>query len=92
MNLILAELMVSLFGIPVDFLASWQRGWKMGLRLCKAPGFILTTLGKIITIFRHIYVYVCIGMSSMNSLTCMSVYRWILLRHEVGGNIIVHTL
>ena len=56
----------------------------MGSRLCQATGFILTTLGKIIIIFRHVYGYVCIGMSSMNSLTCMSVYRWILLRHEVG--------
>jgi hypothetical protein len=46
MNLILAELLVSLYGIPVDFLASLQGGWKMGPTLCKATGFILTTLGN----------------------------------------------
>ena len=46
MNLILAELLVSLYGIPVDFVASAQGGWKMGPGLCKATGFILTTLGN----------------------------------------------
>jgi hypothetical protein len=46
MNLILAELLVSLYGIPVDFTASAQGGWKMGSGLCKATGFILTTLGN----------------------------------------------
>ena len=45
MNLILGELLVSLYGIPVDFLASWQGGWKMGSALCQATGFILTSLG-----------------------------------------------
>ena len=61
----------------------------MGSRLCKATGFILTTLGKIIIMFKYVYDYFLIGMSSMNSLTCMSVYRWILLRHEAGGGFIV---
>ena len=61
----------------------------MGSRLCKATGFILTTSGKIIIMFKYVYGYFLIGMSSMNSLTCMSVYRWILLRHEVGGDFIV---
>ena len=86
MNLILAELLVSLYGIPVDFLASWREGWKMGPRLCKVTGFILTALGEIIIIFRYVYSYVMIGMSSMNSLTSMSVYRWILIKHEVSEN------
>ena len=46
MNLILSELLVSLYGIPVDFMASLQEGWKMGQVMCQATGFILTTLGK----------------------------------------------
>ena len=45
MNLILAEMLVSLFGIPVDALASAQGGWNMGATLCITVGFVLTTLG-----------------------------------------------
>ena len=52
MNLILCELLVSLYGIPVDFLASWQRGWKMGVRLCESTGFILTFLGNYFSCFQ----------------------------------------
>ena len=44
-NLILTELLVCLYGFPVDFLASWQEGWKMGRSLCISTGFILTVLG-----------------------------------------------
>ena len=46
MNLILAEMMVVLFGIPVDAIASFQHGWKMGETMCQVVGFTLTTLGK----------------------------------------------
>ena len=46
MNLIMSELLVSLYGIPVDFMASLQEGWKMGQVMCQATGFILTTLGN----------------------------------------------
>ena len=45
MNLILTEMLVSLFGIPVDALASAQGGWNMGATLCITVGFVLTTLG-----------------------------------------------
>ena len=47
MNLVLAETMITIFGLPIDFLASYYFGWKMGKNLCLATGFILTTAGKI---------------------------------------------
>ena len=46
MNLILVELLASVYGMPVDFLASLQHGWKMGPSICKFTGFVLTTLGE----------------------------------------------
>ena len=46
LNLILTELMICLYGIPVDFLATLQGGWIMGKELCVATGFILTVLGR----------------------------------------------
>ena len=37
-----------------------------------------------------------LGMVSMSSLTSMSIYRWILIRHQVGrmdiGKIIIYSL
>ena len=44
-NLVVAEFMIACYGIPVDFMASWQRGWKMGKVLCQVTGFVLTTAG-----------------------------------------------
>ena len=35
-----------MYGLPVDFMATYHFGWKMGEKLCKATGFILTTSGK----------------------------------------------
>ena len=46
MNLILTELAVCLYGIPVDLVATMQEGWVMGEGLCTATGFILTLLGR----------------------------------------------
>ena len=46
MNLILTELGVCLYGIPVDLVATMQGGWGMGEGLCTATGFILTVLGR----------------------------------------------
>ena len=46
MNLVMAELLICLFGIPVDFVASLQGGWNMGQTMCSLTGFILTVLGK----------------------------------------------
>merc|ERR1712079_566794 len=47
MNLVLAETLITLYGLPVDFTASLHFGWKMGKSLCKATGFILTTTGEV---------------------------------------------
>ena len=46
MNLIIAESLITMYGLPVDFTATYHFGWKMGENLCKATGFILTTSGK----------------------------------------------
>ena len=44
--MVFAEFIIAAFGLPVDFLASWWHGWKMGKTLCIVTGFILTTTGK----------------------------------------------
>ena len=46
LNLILTELLICLYGIPVDLVASLQGGWVMGRELCVATGFALTVLGR----------------------------------------------
>ena len=46
MNLIFAELIMASFGVPVNFLASLQHGWKMGKLLCDIFGSLLTLEGK----------------------------------------------
>ena len=46
MNLVFAELVTAAYGIPVDFAASIQHGWKMGKGMCDATGFLLTLSGK----------------------------------------------
>jgi hypothetical protein len=45
MNLILAETIIAGYGIPIDSIATFQHGWKMGKEVCLATGFILTTTG-----------------------------------------------
>ena len=35
MNMIFAELVMVLFGVPVNFIASIQHGWKMGKSFCQ---------------------------------------------------------
>ena len=47
MNLIVGELLVSMFGIPVDAWAAIRQGWKLGYHLCITLGFSLTLLGEI---------------------------------------------
>lgn len=47
MNLVLAETLIAVFGLPVDFLASYYYGWKMGKSLCVLTGFILSTSGEL---------------------------------------------
>ena len=46
MNLVFAELVTAGYGIPVDFTASLQHGWKMGKGMCNATGFLLTLSGN----------------------------------------------
>ena len=46
MNLVLAETLIAVIGLPIDFLASYYYGWKMGKSLCVLTGFILSTSGK----------------------------------------------
>jgi hypothetical protein len=44
--MIFAETLIAGYGIPVDTIATYQHGWKLGKELCLATGFVLTTLGK----------------------------------------------
>ena len=37
---------MALFGVPVNFLASIQHGWKLGKTVCNVTGFLLTLEGK----------------------------------------------
>ena len=46
MNLVLTELITASYGLPIDFIATYSYGWKMGKPLCEATGFILTATGK----------------------------------------------
>ena len=46
MNLVFAETIIAVYGIPVDFTASLLQGWKMGKMLCYTTGFLLTFSGK----------------------------------------------
>ena len=41
-----SDLMIALLGIPMDFFAALQFGWKMGEGPCVFLGFALTFLGK----------------------------------------------
>ena len=61
MNITFSELIMSLFGVPVDFIASLQLGWKLGAEFCQVTGFLLTLLGMyIINIFTATSLYRCI--------------------------------
>ena len=46
MNIVFTELISAAYGLPIDFLATYTYGWKMGRQLCEITGFILTTSGK----------------------------------------------
>ncbi|CAB4057128.1 OPN3 [Lepeophtheirus salmonis] len=66
LNLIVAEFVVSFFGIPVDFLSSFNRGWKYGEGFCKVVGFVLTAMGigSVYTLTILALVRLCIWLSS----------------------------
>ena len=48
LNLLVTELIVASVGLPLEFVAAIQFGWKMGETACKAFGFLLTFLGDLI--------------------------------------------
>ena len=48
-----AEIIIASYGLPIDFVASIQYGWKLGKKLCLATGFILTTTGNYIFILNN---------------------------------------
>ena len=45
MNLIFTELIMAIYGLPVDFIAAYTNGWEMGKEMCEATGFILSASG-----------------------------------------------
>ena len=46
MNLIVVDMIISVYGIPIDIIAALSYGWKMGKNMCYASGFILTLSGN----------------------------------------------
>ena len=56
MNLIVGELLVSLFGIPIDAWAAIRQGWKLGYHLCITLGFSLTILGKVVELTDYVFL------------------------------------
>ena len=68
MNINFSELIMSVFGEPVDFIASLQLGWKLGPEFCRVTGFLLTLL----------------GMYSINIFTAISLYRYIVIQQNVS--------
>lgn len=67
MNITFCELIMSVFGVPVDFIASAQLGWKLGEEFCRVTGFLLTLL----------------GMYSINIFTAIALYRYIFIKQNV---------
>ena len=47
MNLIFAEMLMAFYGVPVNFVASLQKGWKMGEGICQTFGFLITLQSKL---------------------------------------------
>ena len=45
-NLVFAEFLISVYGIPVDLTCIVQRGYRLGHGFCNATGFILTLSGS----------------------------------------------
>ena len=68
MNNTISELIMSLYGVPVDLVAAAQLGWKLGEEMCLVTGFLLTFL----------------GMYSITIFTCISIYRWIVVHENVS--------
>ena len=90
----LTELLVCLYGIPVDMVASMQGGWKMGQKMCVATGFILTVLGMLGTmqiwaLFYNLSIIdldLLAGMNSIHNLTCVAIFRWLFISVNTDGH------
>ena len=99
LNLVLTELLVCLYGIPVDMVASMQSGWVMGKKMCVATGFILTVLGRYAghnayfntfssLLLLHLSIIdlnVVAGMNSIHNLTCVAIFRWLFISVNTDG-------
>ena len=48
--MIFAELIMAVFGVPVNFTASLQHGWKLGKPFCDVHGFALTLESKYLSV------------------------------------------
>ena len=58
MNITVSQLIMSIYGVPVDLVAALQLGWKLGESFCLMTGFLLTFIGMyIINMFTSIAVY-----------------------------------
>ena len=56
-NLCVADLLIGIFGIPVDWLASVRGGWDQGAVQCILTGFLLTLFGKVFLPLGKIQLY-----------------------------------
>ena len=56
MNLIFAEAIMAMFGIPINFTASVMHGWKLGKTMCNVFGFALT-LGGMLNKYNNDYIF-----------------------------------
>ena len=43
---------MALYGLPIDFIAAYTNGWKMGKGMCEATGFILSASGLIKNLYK----------------------------------------
>ncbi|XP_040577306.1 blue-sensitive opsin isoform X2 [Lepeophtheirus salmonis] len=79
LNLIVTEFVVSFFGIPVDFLSSFNRGWKYGEGFCKVVGFVLTAMGigSVYTLTILALVRLCIIFKKNYTLTLRGSFCYI---------------
>lgn len=46
MNMVVAEFIIAVIGVPIDFVASYKHGWTLGYPMCVFTGFVLTTAGR----------------------------------------------
>ena len=68
MNITVSQLIMSIYGVPVDLVAALQLGWKLGESFCLITGFLLTF----------------IGMYIINMFTSIAVYRWMFAIENVS--------